>query len=53
MDDKVNDIIDVEQNIKATSLFQYDTITKRTLFEAKADSLIMDQIAKKLKNGDN
>ena len=29
---KVNNIQEVEQRIKSTSLFQYDTLTKRTLF---------------------
>lgn len=52
MADKVSDIQEVEQSVKATNLFQYDTITKRMLFESKADSLIIDQIAKKLKNCD-
>jgi len=32
MTGKVNNILEVEQKIKATSLFQYDTITKRVLF---------------------
>lgn len=50
MADKVDSIAEVEQNVKSTNLFSYDTITKRTLFEAKADSLIIDQIAKKMKN---
>ena len=40
MADKVKDISEVEKSINTTSLFEYDTITKRTLFEAKADSLI-------------
>ena len=47
MIEKVNGIREVEQRIKTTSLFNYDTLTKRILFEAKADSLILDQIAKK------
>jgi len=52
MADKVNNIMEVEQSVRATNLFQYDTITKRSLFESKADSLIIDQIASKLKNNE-
>ena len=50
MADKVNDISEVEKSINTTSLFEYDTITKRTLFEAKADSLISQQISSQYKN---
>ena len=49
MTDKVNSIREVEQRIKATSLFTYDTITKRILFESKADSLILEQIGSRCK----
>jgi hypothetical protein len=45
---KVDSIREVEESIKATSLFHYDTLTKRILFEAKADALILEQMAKKL-----
>ena len=48
MTDKVNNIKEVEQRIKATSLFIYDTLTKRILYETKADSLIKDQIGSKM-----
>ena len=46
---RVSSIREVEQRIKATSLFTYDTLTKRILYESKADSLILEQIGSKLK----
>jgi hypothetical protein len=48
MTDKVNNIKEVEQRIKATSLFIYDTLTKRVLYETKADILIKDQLGLKI-----
>mgnify|MGYP006897117013 CR=1 FL=1 len=47
---KVSSIFEVEQRVKTTSLFHYDTLIKRSLFETKADSLIQKQISYKLRN---
>lgn len=45
MSEQVKNIRELEENIKASSLFAYDSVMKRTLFESKANSLILEQFA--------
>jgi hypothetical protein len=45
MKNKVEEFNDLEAGLKGPTLFKYDTVMKRTLFELKADSEILAQLS--------